>query len=389
VAEGRLELQVPISGYVIAPDRRFAARAGAVWRKLRYSAFRQIVRARRMARRVQRLSAVSLAGIEAGCARLVASAPVAALSSAFGWLRASFVLLRHLAGRDDAVTRATFRLKRKQAGLIAMGVISVAFVAALFMPERQEPIWPAEAAVTSEPAPVMIAERNEPPSAPAFTPATLSAAPAQWQPLRKPMAMYHLESPELAGLEMTYRVSMRGKSRQDSLNWLPREDAPADVRRALAQIVIERHDGSQTTERPLFADLASRAAEQHLVIERMARPQDIRTKFGPMEAAETMIRQDGKALACIGFRRIDMSGLTLVGWVCGAAQRPVDRVALTCLIDRLDLVGGGRDAGLRKLFAEAERARMPCTSSRQSGKRLTWLDHEAPMPGLKLSARGR
>ncbi len=84
-----------------------------------------------------------------------------------------------------------------------------------------------------------------------------------------------------------------------------------------------------------------------------------------------------------------MSGLTLVGWVCGAAQKPVDRVALACFIDRLDLVGGGRDAGLRKVFAEAERARRPCVSSRQSGKRLTWLDHEAPVPDLKLSARGR
>jgi hypothetical protein len=387
VSEGRLELQVPISGYVIAPDRSPGARVEAVWRKLRYSALRAIVRGRRSLRSARQHMAAFLARVQTGCARLVASPPVTAVSGAIGRIGAGLALFRHIMGRDDAVAQATFRPKRRRARIFALSVIALAFAAALFMPERAETVWPAEAAIAPEPVPVMVAERNEPP--PAFTPASLSPAPTQWQPLRKPMAMFHLESPDLAGLEMTYRVSMRGKSRQDSLTWLPREDAPAEVRRALAQVVIERHEGSQTTERPLFADLASRAAEQHLVIERMARPQDLRTKFGPMEAAETTIRQDGKALACIAFRRIDMTGLTLVGWACGAEKRPVDRVALTCFIDRLDLVGGGRDAGLRKLFAEAERARTPCTSSRQSGKRLTWLDHEAPMPGLKLSARGR
>ncbi|MBN8533976.1 MAG: hypothetical protein J0L51_07780 [Rhizobiales bacterium] len=388
MAEGRLELQVPISGYVIAQDRSLGAKAEAFWHKARYLALRVAVRSRRTSRAVQQRTAAFLARFRAGCARLIASAPAVAMIGVAGRIGASFALIGHLAGQDDAVARATFRPRRKRAGLLAVGVIALAFGAALLMPERAEPVWPADAAIAPEPAPVVLAERSQPPP-PAFTPASLSAAPAQWQPLRKPMAMFHLESPDLAGLEMTYRVSMRGNSRQDSLTWLPREDASGEARRALAQFVIERHEGSQTTERPLFADLASRAAEQHLVIERMARPQDIRTKFGPMEAAEATIRHDGKPLACIGFRRIDMTGLTLVGWVCGAAQRPVDRVALSCFVDRLDLVGGGRDAGLRKLFAEAERARTPCSSSRQSGKRLTWLDHEAPLPGLKLSARGR
>jgi hypothetical protein len=388
VAEGRLELQVPISGYVIAPDRSFAARVEAVRRKACFQGLRTLVHGRRISRKMRARSADVSALFRVSGAQLLSRAPFRTVQDIASRLGAGFVLARHLANREDAISVATSRSKRKRAGLLAIGVIFVAFVAALVMPERAEPVWPAEAATTPEPAPVAIVERPEPPP-PAFVPASLSAAPAQWQPLRKPMAMFHLESPDLAGLEMSYRVSMRGKSRQDSLIWLPKDDATTEARRALAQIVIERHEGTQTTERPLFADLASRAAEQHLVVERMARPQDIRTKFGPMEAAEATIRQDGKALSCIGFRRIDMSGLTLAGWACGAAQRPVDRVALGCFIDRLDLVGGGRDAGLRKLFADAERSRTPCASARQSGKRLTWLDHEAPVPGLKLSARGR
>lgn len=388
MAEGRLELHVPISGYVIAEDRSLGARAGAAWRKGWYLARRALVRARRAGRKMSAGSAMVSARAHAGWANLSASAPLRMISGLSDRLGASVALLRHVFGRDDAVASATTHPKRKSAGAVVVGVIVTALAAALFMPERIEPVQPAEAAAPAEPAPVIIAERKEPVSPP-FTPASLSAAPAHWQPVRKPMAMYHLESPDMAGLEMNYRVSMRGTSRQDSLIWTPKAEASGETRRALAQIIIERHEGSQTTERPLFADLAVRAAEQHLVIERMARPQEMRTKFGPMEAAEATIRQEGRALSCIGFRRIDMAGLTLVGWACGAAQKPVDRVALACFIDRLDLIGGGRDAGLRKVFAEAERARTPCSSSRQSGKRLTWLDHEAPVPGLKLSARGR
>lgn len=388
MAEGRLELHVPISGFVIAEDRSLGARAEAASRKARYLARRALVHARRAGRRLRASSDLVRAQAKAGRASLTASGPFQMATGLSGRLGASIALLRHVFGRDDAVASATTQPKRKRAGVVVVGVIVTAFAAALFMPERVEPVQPAEAAASAEPGPVNVAERKEP-APPPFTPASLSATPAQWQPVRKPMAMYHLESPDMVGLEMNYRVSMRGSSRQDSLIWAPRAEAPGETRRALAQIIIERHEGNQTTERPLFADLAARAAEQHLVIERMARPQEMRTKFGPMEAAEATIRQEGRALSCIGFRRIDMAGLTLVGWACGAAQRPVDRVALACFIDRLDLIGGGRDAGLRKVFADAERARSPCSSSRQSGKRLTWLDHEAPVPGLKLSARGR
>ncbi len=119
----------------------------------------------------------------------------------------------------------------------------------------------------------------------------------------------------------------------------------------------------------------------------MARPQDIRTKFGPMEAAELSLKQENALLPCLAFRRIDMAGVTIVGWLCGTPQRPVDRVAMSCFVDRLDLIGGGRDQNLRKFFAEAERSRQNCPSSRQPGRKMTWMDHESPVPALKLTAR--
>lgn len=376
MAEGRLGLEVPISGYVTAPDRSLDARAEIVWRQARYQALRIAVRGRRLGRNMQ---ATRYALSERAVWQVIASFR--------GRIGAVFALLSHLVAREDAVSGATPK-PRRRTGLVVVGLVCLAFAAALFIPERVETIPSAEAAAPVEAMTALKAVHEESP-VPPLSPANLSPPPLQWQAVRKPIAMYHLESSDIAGLEMSYRVSMRGSSRQDNLIWAPRAEGSSDTRRALAHVIIERHEDRSTTERPLFADLAARAAEQHLIVERMARPQDIRTKFGVFEAAETTIRQDEKVLSCISFRRIDMSGLTLVGWVCGAAQKPVDRVALACFIDRLDLVGGGRDTGLRKVFAEAERARRPCVSSRQSGKRLTWLDHEAPVPDLKLSARGR
>jgi hypothetical protein len=374
VAEGRLGLEVPISGYVIAEDRSPGARIAAASRLARYQALRMRVRARRLARQSQIMAALLIQSWHGLTSRITATRAI----------------LGHVADRDEAEVVASSVLRRPRAGLVVVGLIVVAFAAALFVPDRLETVPPAEAATPAEPpTPTVVPESEPPPPAQSVTPASLSPMPAQWQPLRKPMAIYHLESPDLAGLELNYRVSMRGTSRQDSLIWQLRAENTNEARRTLAQFVIERHEGAPITERPLFADLAARAADQHLSLERMARPQDIRTKFGTFEAAEATIRQEDRAHACIGFRRIDMAGLTLVGWVCGTAQKPVDRVSLVCFIDRLDLVGGRRDAGLRKVFAEAERARVACASARQSGKRLTWLDHEAPVPSLKLSARTR
>ncbi len=294
-----------------------------------------------------------------------------------------YAMTRPLHGSE--AEQAALRSNRKTLLILVLAMLALGF--ALLLPDRDQQAVASEPRVAAvelpapAPEPVAVETRRNPEPA-------LPPEQRPWQPVRQPMAMYHLESSELAGLALTYRVSMRGPSRQDSLIWQPRSGAgEAEPRRAAALLVIERHEGALPTEKPLFADLAARAAEHRLVLERMARPQDIQTKFGSMEAAEVNVRQDNALLSCLAFRRIDMAGITLVGWLCGIPQRAVDRVSASCFLDRLDLVGGGRDTVLRKFFAEAERSRQNCASSRQPGRRLTWMDHEAPIPPLKLTAR--
>lgn len=379
MAEAPIEIMSPISGYVVAPDRSVKGRAAAFWRAHRWTVLRRLVVARHAARRMGAVGEAALSQVRALPWQRV-----------WGGLRdfglgilGLFLLLRHVM-RPRAVLLPP---KRRRSGGLVLVAVLLAVLAAMILPDREQAMPSAEAHVAAiapeEPvAPALLAD-------PILPSVQLVALPAVWTPVRRPIPMFHLEAPDLAGLELHYQVATRGPSRQDTLTFLPRAQPASEPRRSHVHLVIERHDGLTSTERPLFADLAARSAELHFSIERMSRPQPLQTKFGTMEAAEAQIRRDGQDLPCIGFRRIDMTGITLAGWVCGLPNKAVDRVSLACLIDRIDLLGAGRDAVLRRAFAEAERSRLACSSSRQSGRRLTWLDHEAPLPQLKLSARGR
>ncbi|MCA3637157.1 MAG: hypothetical protein INF18_15700 [Methylobacterium sp.] len=389
VADGRVGLTIAIEHFVVAPDRSLGARLERWHRWSLWRWKRGRVRLLRASRRV--VGQVGLLGLPAILAAILKSG--AFLRGIFRALHDSAVLLTVILRyamnnplQGSKVEQHRAWRPRKSSLVLALGLPALALSLFLSNPERAaftgEPLLTAAEARMQEPAPEpasLETRRNPEP--------VLLPEPRPWQPVRQPMALYNLESPELSGLALTYRVSQRGSLRQDMLIWQPRQDAgESETRRSGALVVIERHDGV-LTEKPLFSDLAARAAEHRLVVERMARPQDIRTKFGLMEAAEVKLRQDKAVMPCLAYRRIDMAGVSILGWLCGTIQRPVDRVSMACFLDRLDLVGGGRDASLRKLFAEAERSRQNCISSRQPGRRLTWMDHEASIPALKLTAR--
>lgn len=389
MTEFRVASHAPITGFVIAEDRSFEARAQRAWRIVRYELLRVAVLARRGYRRVQNQMVAwraDLASLQLplACRRLGAMVRVAMAP-----LLAFLVLLHH------AISREQKKRYRSSTRVLLAGIALLSLAAAVFLPEAGSdagPTPPDPATIGENRSSVSLAslaiapaEANEAPLL-----VTLSPNPPQlWQPVRKPIALFHLESTEVAGAEFTYRAFTRGESRQDVLAWSARPSDDERLRRPLAVLKVERQAAAGQTEKPLFADLAARAAEQHLIVARMARPDQLPTKFGPVEIAEMTLQRGAQNLPCLAFRRLDMAGVTLIGWMCGTRERPVDRIALGCFVDRLDLIGGGRDPALRRMFSEAERNRKACASSRQPGRRLTWMDHEAPVPGLKLSQRGR
>lgn len=225
-------------------------------------------------------------------------------------------------------------------------------------------------------------------SVPVITDLLPAKAEAGWQPVKRPFLVYNLEAPDVEAGDLVHRVAMRGRdARQDVMNWTVPATRKAASARPAVHLVVERFEKAVPTFRPLYSDLAARAAEQGVSIDRMNVPGEFPTKFGGVEVADAVLQTEQGAHACLVFRRVDTIGLVVAGWYCGTAQRPADRVSLACFIDRLDLVGAGQDAALKKHFANAERNRRSCAGARQSGRKLTWLDHEAPLPPLKLSAK--
>ncbi len=301
---------------------------------------------------------------------------------------AGALALHWFAGAFKMALADRLRPLRHRAGIcVVVGLCALALTGALFFPE-------SGSARQSQPEPVVLPETRvvaaaQPPAKASEPFADLRSVigPDVWTPVKRPIAMYNLEAPELEATELTQRIAMRGKAtRQDAMTWVARADRKGTMTRPVIHLVVERFEASAPTFRPLFSDLAARAAAEGVAIDRMNAPGEITTKFGVMEVADAVLATDQGVFGCLLYRRNDTIGLALAGWYCGTAQRPADRVSLGCFIDRLDLVGAGQDSMLKRHFASAERNRTSCAGARQPGRRLTWLDHEAPMPTLKLSA---
>lgn len=273
---------------------------------------------------------------------------------------------------------------------IVLSLVFSAWFAALVLPERDVIVVasPAVSAVVTAAEPVEVSRDDVPPLARAPIP---PPQPREvWTPVRKPFQIYHLEALDIEQAELIHRAATQDKhSRQDRYLWLNSQIRPGSQQRPAVLLVVERYERGLPTMRPFFPDLAFRAAELDIVIERLQGSDEVQTKFGAMQVADAILESDKARLACLAFRRIDTAGLVIAGWYCGTQARPADRVSFTCFIDRLDLVGAGQDHTLRRIFAEAERQRKACPTQRQPGRKVTWLDHEAPLPALKQSQRQR
>lgn len=279
------------------------------------------------------------------------------------------------------------RLLRKGAiGLVVLAGVALAG-ALISSPDGdgQDDVAEPRFAETTAPSPV---------PAPIATPVPFELRPVKlaegWAPVKKPVPVFNLEGPETEGAAFSLQVFAQGRfSRQDVLTWRVEGERRAAAPRPEVRLVVERFEKSQPTHRPLFADIALRAADAGASIQRMSPAEELGTKFGGFEVADAVVMFETGPLSCLVYRRIDTIGLILAGWYCGSTERPADRVSLGCFVNRLDLISAGQDKALKRLFSEAELRRQGCRSARQGGRKMTWLDHEAPVPPLKLSQAAR
>ena len=204
--------------------------------------------------------------------------------------------------------------------------------------------------------------------------APVAAAKRDWIDIVKPIAIYALPAPWRA---QTADYSARRREqggRQDVLT-LGRlgGDEP------FVRLMVYRIGEEPAPEAGFFLDIARRAADAGLAVDHSDQPTMLATRFGAFEAADLVLSDARRHAACLGFRfGAAEPALRISGFACGAGA-PFDRVALQCLLDRLDLNASGEDAPLRAFFVQAELRRRPCPVRHSEA---VWLD--AASAPLKL-----
>jgi hypothetical protein len=225
---------------------------------------------------------------------------------------------------------------------------------------------------------------------PALEVAKAEEAPiAAWLSIEEPRARFALRSPDFEGLAKRYEAATHpaGGGRDDVLIFGAFAADGPHVR-----LSVYRTGREAPAPSTFFVDLVRRAGESGLAVIKSAVASPMSSKFGAVEVADVQLAGQGGERACVAFRLVvPAPGMRLAGWQCGTAEKPADRAALGCLIDRLDLVGAANDLGLANYFAAADMRRQPCAQATPAGngRKTTWLDPAQSPPALRHAGKSR
>lgn len=122
---------------------------------------------------------------------------------------------------------------------------------------------------------------------------------------------------------------------------------------------------AEATNPDFFMDMTRHAREIGLEPGRISRPPaTVTTRFGGFETADIRLTQPASEGApasergCLAARLVDpKASVEIVGLACGSAAKPIDRVALACILDKLNYVSGSDNKALNDFFLNAEIAR--------------------------------
>ena len=204
----------------------------------------------------------------------------------------------------------------------------------------------------------------DPPAALLQTPDRTAQAAAGWIEVLRPFQLYTVESPYFAKAAATHsarRHDSKGGGRRDNLVL----GDPAGAAPWL-DVEIDRVGSETARKTPLYNELARQSARSGHAIVRYSRPEALETRFGTFELVDLVLGAEGREPACAGFRlRSEKPALMTAGVACGSPSRALDRQALACAIDRIDLAASGEDRELGAWFAQTELKRgLGCEANR-------------------------
>lgn len=177
----------------------------------------------------------------------------------------------------------------------------------------------------------------------------------------KPFSAFDIAAPEFEREKKTIAVrgGADGSGRIDSLTMGQFAAGAPFMRVDIHQDITEKE-----TNADFFLDMARHAREVGLNVAKIGQPSALVTRFGAFETADIRLAQpaaEGVAASersCLATRFIDgEQALEIAGLACGEAANPIDRVALGCIMERLNYTVSPDNAALNEFFAKAEAAR--------------------------------
>jgi hypothetical protein len=228
---------------------------------------------------------------------------------------------------------------------------------------------------------VLLSGRDPLPSAPATI---VAAPPPDWNEIGNPLQLFDLSAPELDRLPHVYTARRhRLGGRQDILTF-----GELDGRSPFFRLMLYRVGEEKPEDASLFVDLVRLAATGDASVVRSSNPAILPTRFGSFDTADVDLVANADPVPCLGFRGARLEGnFRLSGFACGTRTQPISRPALGCLIDRLELDGGGDDSVLTDYFSETELHRDPSCAGTALGPNhisADWMDEDDAPPPLRL-----
>lgn len=121
---------------------------------------------------------------------------------------------------------------------------------------------------------------------------------------------------------------------------------------------------SKTTNADFFLDMKNHAQAAGLNVAKIGQRATMTTRFGAFETADIRLAQasgegvEASERACLAARMVEAKApLEIASIACGAATKPIDRVAFACLLDKMTYSAGGDNKTLNDFFLNAELSR--------------------------------
>lgn len=203
--------------------------------------------------------------------------------------------------------------------------------------------------------------------------------------MAQPFSAFDISAPEFSREKKTVaaRDGDNGSGRIDTISIGRFAMGAPFMRVDIHQDIAEKEKASD-----FFLDMTRHAAQAGLNVEKIGQPSELVAKFGSFETAEIRLSQpesEGVGASernCLATRLIDENlALEIAGLACGPAAKPIDRVALGCLLDRIDYTANSDRPELNAFFLQAAASRSAVCDN------ISRDDLTATIPTQKSAAR--